>query len=1327
MAHCKLTPHEFIKNAFTPQIAVICSPKVEEISQRNNLTFRELLQPFCKLGTEAHYKDPTGNVVSIRNFKINLQDINFRPPQPTLARKFLNSSVSEAPDVRFQNNNVGEYILHVPTSVPWFEQWRDTFLQVQFPSDHEFTKHFVACMLVISSCDENPVRTMIDLAQKVNDLQSSNKLPKWFSHNILRYYVVVHEKHDPNNVGAVECFDNLKMQFGINNVFLLRTNSRKPSQSDDMLPDPWSQFISTVIQSGEYEVTPEASPTMSKSFVDTDLEQELITENGNSGLTYHPLSPEQEKLIAIEEVVEIKQRKNVSHGSYLTMEDIEQLKLLIHEFCTRALFPFIERQVSTLHEFITNKKGVSRSFISATKRWFTPTKPGSSAIPTTPTYFPDAPELQVRRLGDLCFMFGHYTMAFQAYHTAKRDFNADQAWLFYAGALEMAALSAFMANETSRKTLDYMDESITTYLNICKLPQFATRATLLSSECLKGRQMYGEAAHQLIRMTSEESDLRSALLLEQAAYCFLISTKPCMVRKYAFHMVLAGHRFSKATQRKHSFRCYKQAFEVYENKGWNLAQDHIQYTIGRQASNLDLLEEAVRAYSKLLSDQSKQSSQQQAIFLKEYLTIQSALNIKNNNTSTQVLPLPIIDTSGLKLLVAPTPPLRTPGKVSAMGISLSHSETSVELSRWTKLEEMLVQEAQGSLPMIFKPLVTLFTKENATISTPTAILGEPIQVSAHLKNPLHINLLLKDVHLLWNYRGETENINNDNQNENSNKYLKTHYVNNIVLQSNSLQEVILMLTPLAVGEVKLIGICYSLVSSFSDDDQTEVKGKQLFDNKPDDKRFEIKIVPSASCLQVYFTEISSDMLKNELQHVNIELRNVGTVPLHKIYMATSKPELLSCCEFAIKQNFETIDIDLNSPAIREREARKNHVINLPLVQLEPGQMKTCNIWIKASDITNTLDLLIYYENIDPVSIPRYRLVRHVWNFQIHDSLKVDLKPYQSHTAENVEQLSLSLKAMNMNKIHSPIYSQITILNAAILSENWILLNEVVNPEIIELGPQDSAHILLKAKRILKKNINNQINFIKIPPNYPKAGYLDFAQRIDQNRINIFNESVCETNNDQKEGTVILRWKAKVADTVGNERYVYGQNQVIINLEKIEEDDESGYKGPIVFSDGKNDDNLVTTKIKEQEELQRKEQQIRCNVIHPTKIIHNFQINKLCIIRVKLLLHSTVDDTDLEVIIKTLETSNPFPSGVSQRPLFSPFSSKHCRWVQLGSTIRRLPPLNSETIDLSLAVLGPGTYDLGSHLEIWCQKVNQAETAILQSCRIQSSVIVTAPA
>lgn len=128
----------------------------------------------------------------------------------------------------------------------------------------------------------------------------------------------------------------------------------------------------------------------------------------------------------------------------------------------------MERQIFALNELVANKKGVSRSLLSATKRWFVTNKPGQNTAQNAVVYTTDSTELQTRKLGDLYFMFGNYGMAFQAYHQAKRDFNIDSAWQYYAGALEMAALSAFMQGTANRKTYDYMEEAIVTYLNHCK-------------------------------------------------------------------------------------------------------------------------------------------------------------------------------------------------------------------------------------------------------------------------------------------------------------------------------------------------------------------------------------------------------------------------------------------------------------------------------------------------------------------------------------------------------------------------------------------------------------------------------------------------------------------------------------------------------------------------------------------------------------------------------------------------------------------------------------------------------------------------------------------
>ena len=42
--------------------------------------------------------------------------------------------------------------------------------------------------------------------------------------------------------------------------------------------------------------------------------------------------------------------------------------------------------------------------------------------------------MQLRRLGDLCFMFQLYDQAYSVYHTLKKDFESDKSWLYCAGA-----------------------------------------------------------------------------------------------------------------------------------------------------------------------------------------------------------------------------------------------------------------------------------------------------------------------------------------------------------------------------------------------------------------------------------------------------------------------------------------------------------------------------------------------------------------------------------------------------------------------------------------------------------------------------------------------------------------------------------------------------------------------------------------------------------------------------------------------------------------------------------------------------------------------------
>lgn len=148
----------------------------------------------------VHFKDPLGLVWTVKNLKLSFSNVNTRPPQTTLARKFLNSSVSEFSEFKTETVITGTQALNITLNTPWFEAWRETFLNVQYPSDHEYTKHFLSCVLVVSSADTNPIESIMQLSQNLNQMHSTapGKLPKWFSSNILKFYTIIHDNSEGN-------------------------------------------------------------------------------------------------------------------------------------------------------------------------------------------------------------------------------------------------------------------------------------------------------------------------------------------------------------------------------------------------------------------------------------------------------------------------------------------------------------------------------------------------------------------------------------------------------------------------------------------------------------------------------------------------------------------------------------------------------------------------------------------------------------------------------------------------------------------------------------------------------------------------------------------------------------------------------------------------------------------------------------------------------------------------------------------------------------------------------------------------------------------------
>ncbi|XP_033124771.1 trafficking protein particle complex subunit 8-like isoform X2 [Anneissia japonica] len=1030
MAQCAQSAREFIQNSFGPMVAVLCSHDAEVLAQKNNLTFVEMARPFCRLTTEAHIRDPQGQVNSIRNLRIILNDMNSQPPSSAIVRKMLNDVVGSLhPNSEASKSNVvsaGNYDLQLSGSTPWFEAYREHFLQVTLPSEHEFIRHFIACMLVVSSNHADPIDQFSKLNQQQHQLQHSSSAnnPKWLCPNIFKYYILLHDNTEGEEEKAEAVYQSMKSTYGSHACHLLRINSRSIQAAEVAsmgneytanMPDPWSQFMTnSVEESGEMDISPSVD---NGGFPDkvTETDPEHINDptqpaeplpieddspvdpipNTNpphplsqtNEVVSHPLDDQsaQTQMIITSDPDDTPDANNVDivlkklvgvHGACLTLSDHDRLRIFIHEFVVRGLLPYIEKMIRTLSEQLASRKGISRSFISATKNWFggkrNAEKANKSQVDMGGKYLRESPELQMRRLGDLAFLVQMYELAYTSFHTAKRDFNNDHAYMHCAGALEMAATSAFMMGNLNKVyPSHYMDSAVSMYANTCKKPSFATRAILLSTETLKARGLYGEAAMEFIRMTGEDSDLRSALFLEQGAHCF-INMKTPMARKYAFHMILAGHRYSKAGQRKHALRSYCQALQVYKGKGWTLAEDHINFTIGRQSFNLKQLDNASAAFKHLLTSDSRQPAVQQAAFLREYLFVfqqQMATATQDGKALSPglpQLPLPIINKIATKVLLGSTiRPILPDNKIAATSVAFNQLYDSAETDKWFELEEMVVKAANKSALATLRPSQKLLNGRTNNSQRPIAVIREPITIELVLTNPLKVSLLLCNLCLLWRFTDlDYEKVNDETpekpptiiSNENicmniANEIIYTETIPEFELKANEIKAVQLSLTPQQTGELSILGIMYSLSTPMQSTSSTpvtnmeipgspslkhskkmgsnvvSVRGRQEVDVQGPrlngtlmekrvvtygpDRRLDPIIAPPMPLLEACFIDFPYSLLCGEIGQTILEVSNKGDYPLHKLYIVSKQPQ---CFAFRSPNNSH-VNADIQSGSL----------------------------------------------------------------------------------------------------------------------------------------------------------------------------------------------------------------------------------------------------------------------------------------------------------------------------------------------------------------------------------------------------------------------------
>lgn len=373
MAQCVQSVQELIPDSFVPCVAALCSDEAERLTRLNHLSFAELLKPFSRLTSEVHMRDPNNQLHVIKNLKIAVSNIVTQPPQPGAIRKLLNDVVSGSQPAEGLVANVitaGDYDLNISATTPWFESYRETFLQSMPASDHEFLNHYLACMLVASSSEAEPVEQFSKLSQEQHRIQhnSDYSYPKWFIPNTLKYYVLLHDVSAGNEQRAESIYEEMKQKYGTQGCYLLKINSRTSNRaSDEQIPDPWSQYLQkNSIQNQEsYEDGP-CTMTSNKNSDNNLLSLDGLDNEVKDGLPNnfraHPLQLDQssdpsnsidgpDHVRSASSLHETKKGNiGIIHGACLTLTDHDRIRQFIQEFTFRGLLPHIEKTIRQLND-----------------------------------------------------------------------------------------------------------------------------------------------------------------------------------------------------------------------------------------------------------------------------------------------------------------------------------------------------------------------------------------------------------------------------------------------------------------------------------------------------------------------------------------------------------------------------------------------------------------------------------------------------------------------------------------------------------------------------------------------------------------------------------------------------------------------------------------------------------------------------------------------------------------------------------------------------------------------------------------------------------------
>ncbi|EOA19806.1 hypothetical protein CARUB_v10000052mg [Capsella rubella] len=1275
----------------SPVVMVLCTPLVEETFLKNGLSFVETLKPFCNFSNiDVPVRTSSDQLYRLKKFTLRLfYASDIRQPNVEVAKQRLEHVITQAGEKDFQNltsdpPQITDILSNPESEIApsWFQYYNKELIRTLSFSDHEAFDHPVACLLVVSSKDEEPIKNFIDLF-------NSNRLPNdgAMDPNILKHYLLVHDNQDATTERTSKVLSEMRSQFGNNECNLLCTNSSKEGNVEHQA-NPWASF---------------------KSSVSAD------------------------KL-----------------GCALTGDDIVEIKDLIQEFASRHIIPYMEQKVRELNQQISaTRKGLRNQIKNL---WW---RKGKDDGPDA-TKGSISTESQIRILGDYAFMLHDYELALSSYRLISTDYKLDKAWKHYAGVQEMMGLAYFISDQSKKEAEYCMENAFSTYMKLGKSGfQNATRCGLWWAEMLKARKQHKEAASVYFRICGEEP-LHAAVMLEHASYCYVL-TRPVMLHKYGFHLVLSGDHYKNCDQVNHAIRTYKSAITVYKSTTWSHIKDHVYFHIGQWYAIVGMHDVAVRNMLKVL-DCGYQSKATQEIFLRDFFDIVKKTGMKHEVVGLQ---LPIINMSSLQVIYEDH---RT---------YASQASALVEESIWQSLEDDIIPSLNSGksnwLELQSKLLPKKYKESNVCVA------GESVKVDLEFRNPLLISTSITSVSLICELTANSDDL------QLGKLYLLFHvhviifYIHQVVyaklistfglckvdkepsssildpksstehnrvttsgFSSFALSEVDftlgggekklvrLTVTPSEEGILKIVGVRWELSGSIVGVHYFQsvpvkaktAKGRKKNKLTPTDA-LKFLVIKSLPRLEGSIDHLPGKLYAGDLRYLVLELKNKSESPIKNLKMKISHPRFVSPGnhEEDLTTEFPDCLRKGNEQDIVQRETiRTNSVFAFPKdVSLQGDKSIRWPLWLRAA-IPGTISLYftIYYEMENVSSIMKYRTLRMHYKLQVLPSLETsyEITPSPSRLQEYLVRMDI----VNCAKSDCFQIHQLSTVGC-----RW---------GISLLQPVDT---ILPSKTLLAGQTLSCFFIIKDCRKSGTEDYKSMSLPSSQTDVKLFTQ-----DGDEKLFDIV---NSPLASFHDSERSCQGPSaQVSPNAVDF----------ILISSLAKSSNSSAVPDVPEILSHHSCHNSIRSSsplswsLEGPKTIHHDF--STLCEINLKLIIRNTSEGLS-SVIINTidclLDTASPTTSSGSQsgwryvpavteemkltsdvmgsrlsKPPSSMESSPPFIWSGLSSTKVQIKPLSTTEIPLQISVFSPGIYDLSSYKLDWelSEHVSASSTTSSGTCQ-----------